>query len=146
MRLVTLSPHDSVLLHESIFQLPAGQHNDFQHYLVRDAGIGADPGAVDRHFAHLGALLAAAQQDPASLPAAADELALLHYAFNDMLDRFNPRQLAFGCLVVEVNGEPWADRSEEGLRRLLTWLSGAGLTEERVADIVATVKKNCQRS
>ena len=146
MRLVSLSPDSSVLLYESIFQLSAGRYADFQHYAVREAGIGSTAGAIDRHFAQLGALVAAAAADPARLAAAADELALLHYAFASTLDKFNCRHLAFGCLVAEFDGQPCTDFSEAGLTRLLAALGAAGLTEALVAAEVDAVKKKWRAS
>lgn len=140
MRVVSLAAGRTVTLAGSIFELLAGQHADFQHWLLRDSGIGTGADAIERHFADVTARLVAGRVEEA-----ADALALLHYSFNDTLDKLNPRQLAFGCLVVAVDGQPWTDRSEEGLRRLVALLSEAGLTEELVAGEVAAVKKQLRR-
>jgi hypothetical protein len=140
MRLITLPDSHTVLLYQTPQELPAGLHSEFQHWCLRAAGIGSGPGAIDAHFATTGALLAAGRVEEA-----ADALALLHYSFNDSFDNFSSRQLAFGCLVAEVDGQPWTDRSETGLQRLLALLSSLGLSEEMVATEVADVKKNWRR-
>lgn len=129
----------------SIFELRASAYNDFQYWLLREAGIGAGADAVVRHFEAVSSRLAAAAGDAAQLPLAADELALLHYSFNDTLDRLNCQQLAFGCLVVEVDGRPVRDRSEEGLRRLIEQFSEWGLTQGMVEAEVRGLKKAVRR-
>ena len=141
MRLLPLPAGPQVKLYQSIFELPAGRHAEFQHWLVRDADIGADAAAVEARFGSTMSLLAAER-----VAEAGDALALLLYCFNDMLDKFSPRQLAFGCLVAEVDGRPCQDFTEEGLRRLIDELSAAGLTEGMVVDEVSEVKKNCRRN
>jgi hypothetical protein len=141
MRLLTLPQGTTCLLYQSIFELQAGRHSEFQHWLVRDAGIGSDTASLEQRFSHTTSLLAAERTHEAG-----DALALLFFGFNDMLDKFSPRQLAFGVLVGEVDGKPRADFSEEGLRRLIDELSAAGLTEGMVVDEVNEVKKNCRPS
>jgi hypothetical protein len=141
MRAIPLPAGPVVKIYQSIFELPAGRHAEFQHWLVRDADIGADAAAIEARFGTTMALLGAERCGEAG-----DALALLLYALNDALDKFSPRQLAFGCLVAEVDGQPQADFTEEGLRRLIDELSAAGLTEGMVVDEVSEVKKNCRRS
>jgi hypothetical protein len=141
MRLIPLPSGTSFKLYGSIFELQAGRHAEFQHWLVRDADIGADAAAIEARFGTTMALLGAER-----CAEAGDALALLLYAFNDALDKFSPRQLAFGCLVAEVDGRPCNDFTEEGLRRLIEELSAAGLTEGMVVDEVNEVKKNCRRN
>jgi hypothetical protein len=141
MRQLTLPYGTTVKVFSSIFEFRAGRHAEFQHYLVRDSGIGSGAEAIERHFAQTTALLAAGRTDEAG-----DALALLHYAFMDTLDKFNPKQLAFGCLVAEVDGRRCVDFTEDGLRRLITELSTAGLTQGMVEQEIAEVKKNLKRS
>ncbi|MGI4869716.1 MAG: hypothetical protein ACRYFX_00910 [Janthinobacterium lividum] len=140
MRLLNLPSGHSLFLYGSIFELSAEDHSWFEHWLVRDSGIGSGAAAIERHFAGTAALLAAGRNAEAG-----DALALLHYAYADTLDRLNPKQMAFGCLVAQVDGQPWTDRSEEGLRRLISQLSEWGLTQGQVEQEVATAKKQLRR-
>jgi hypothetical protein len=151
MRTLTLPTGPRVLLYSSIFELPAGRHAEFNHWVVRGAGIGSGPGDIDRHFAKVSAFLAAAaaaksNEVEALLEKSSDALALLHYAFNDTLQRFNPRHLAFGVLVAAVDDKPCADFTEAGLTALVATLDEYGLTAELVTAEVEDVKKNSRRS
>jgi hypothetical protein len=139
MRTVPLPTGAALRLYSSIFELPAGRHSEFEYWLVRGAGIGAGGVAdIERHFAQTTALLGAGETEKA-----ADALALLHYAFAQSLERFNPQHLAFGCLVAEWPvGVPFTDVSEEGLTHLVAELSAAGLTQGLVQDELEFVKKN----
>jgi hypothetical protein len=141
MRTLTLPTGPRVLLYSSIFELPAGRHAEFNHWVVRGAGIGSGPSDIDRHFATVSAFVAAGKKEEA-----ADALALLHYAFNDTLERFNPRHLAFGVLVAAVDEKPCADFTEAGLTALVATLDEYGLSAEMVTAEVEDVKKNWRRS
>lgn len=142
MRTLPLPTGTLLQLYESVFELPAGRHNEFQYWLTRGAGIGSGVQDIERHFATTAAFLAADEPEKA-----ADALALLHYAFGDTLDKFSSKHLAFGCLVAEWPlGQPVTDLTEAGLTRLRDELSAAGLTEGMVTAEVEEVKKNCGRN
>jgi hypothetical protein len=141
MRIIQLPLGPRVLLAASIFELSASRHAEFNHWLVRGAGIGSGPGDIDRHFATVSAFVAAGKTEEA-----ADALALLHYCFGDTLDKLDSTHLAFGVLVVEVDDKLCQDFSEAGLRALIRTLSDFGLTQEMVADEVATIKKQLRRN
>jgi len=146
MQTVPLGDAHHVSLYQSIFELPAGRHATMQQYLVQAAGIGSSIGAVQRHFEQLAALMVAAQQEPHRLGEAADELANLHYNVQFMLEKFDPTQLAFGCLVAAVDGVPVTDLSEQGLKELLLRLSAMGLTQGQVSELLTDVKQDFRRS
>ena len=141
MRTLTLPDGSSLSLYDSIFQLPAGRHSEFQHWTIRESGIGSDALSIEQRLSHTTALLAAGRSEEAG-----DALALVHYAFNDALDKFSSRHLAFGCLVCEWRGKAWTDTSEEGLGRLRDELSAAGLTEGLVVQEVEAIKKELGRN
>lgn len=142
MRTVPLRPGTSLRLFSSIFELPAGRHNEFQYWLLRESGIGSGAQAIDRHFHTVSAFLAAGETEKA-----ADALALLHYAHGETLDRFSSQHLAFGCLVAEWPlGQPFTDLTEAGLTQLRDALSAAGLTEGLVQEEVERTKKELRRS
>lgn len=141
MRTLLLPDGSPLSLWQGVLELPAGRHSEFQYWLIRQSGIGSDVASIEQRFSHTSALLAAGRPEEAG-----DALALLHYAFNDALDKFSSRQLAFGCLVAEWRGKPWADASEEGLTRLLGELSDAGLTEGMVVGEVEALKKELGRN
>lgn len=141
MRTLTLPDGSSLSLWQSILELPAGRHSEFQYWLIRESGIGSDAASIEQRFAETSALLAAGRTEEAG-----DALALVHYCFNDALDKFSAKQLAFGCFVAEWRGKPWADASEDGLGRLRDELSAAGLTEGMVVEEIAALKKELGRN
>lgn len=141
MRVLSLPDNVSLSLWQSMFELPAVRHSEMQYWLLRESGFGSTAASIEQHFAQTSALLAAGRTEEAG-----DALALLHYAFVHGLDKFSARHLAFGCLVAEWRGQPWTDRSLEGLSRLRDELSAAGLTEALVLEEVETVKKEWRRN
>jgi hypothetical protein len=141
MRTITLADDSVLSLFSGIMELPAGRHSEFQHWVVRESGIGSDTISVEQRLSQTSALLAAGRVEEAG-----DALALVHYSFNDALGKFSSRQLAFGCLVAEWRGKPWLDTSEEGLSRLRDELSAAGLTEGMVVLEVDAAKKGLGRN
>lgn len=146
MRTLTLNDGHTVSFYLSAYEIPAGRYTEFQHYQAQDAGIGSDDEAVDRHFSNVTARLMAAQTDPEQLGPAADELALLHYNFQFMRDRYQPKQLAFAALVGAVDGMPTTDLSDDGLSELVTRLSGYGLTQGQIEDATADFLKKKPRT
>jgi hypothetical protein len=141
MRTITLANESVLSLWQGIQELPAGRHSEFQHWVIRESGIGSDAASVEQRLSETAALLAAGRTQEAG-----DALALVHYCLNEALGKFSSRQLAFGCLVAEWRGKPWVDTSEEGLSRLRDELSAAGLTEAMVVEEVEAVKKELGRS
>jgi hypothetical protein len=141
MRNLALSAGHHLDLYESIHELPAHRHLWLQCYLVQDAGIGSTVEAINQRLARLGQLVSAGAQSEALT-----ELENLHYTFHFALEQFAPEQLAFGCLVAQVDGAPVEDYSEAGLQRLLRQLGAWGLTAGMVEAEVLSVKKNSRRS
>ncbi|WP_345114416.1 hypothetical protein [Hymenobacter algoricola] len=142
MRTISLHDGHTVDLYQSMHELPAQRHSEFQCRLVQAGGIGSTMVDVTKHFERLAQFLAAGRTEDAT-----EELAHLHYAFNYCLEQFSPASLAFGCLVASVDGTATATKVEDdGLRQLLDRLSGWGLTQGMVEDICQDVKKNCKPS
>jgi len=141
MRTLTLPDGSSLSLWQTVHELPAGRHSEFQYWLIRESGIGSDALSIEQRFSHTTALLAAGRTEEAG-----DALALVHYAFNDALDKFSSRHLAFGCVVAQWQGKPWLDATEEGLGRLRDELTTAGLTEDMVVQEIESLKKGLGRN
>jgi len=142
MRTLPLADGHIVTLYQSMHELPAQRHSEFQCRLVQAAGIGSTMADVNKHFERLAQFMAAGRSADA-----ADELAHLHYNFNFALEQFSPETLAFGCLVAAVDGQPTPAKCEDdGLQELLNQLSGWGLTAGLVEDICQEVKKNFRPS
>lgn len=146
MRQLPLNDGHTVSLFFSAAEIPVGRYTEFQYYLTQAVGIGSDSDAVEQHFSNLTARIAAAHNNPEQLAPAADELALLHYNFNFMLGRYQPKQLAFGVLVGAVDGQPANDLSEEALSALITRLNDYGLTQGYVEEAVEAFVKKKPRS
>lgn len=137
MRTIQLSSDHSISLYQSAQELPARRHLAFNCYLVQQGGIGSTPEDISQRFSRCGQLMAAGMHQDA-----ATELANLHYSFQFALQQFSPLQLAFGCLLAEVDGQPVTDYSEPALQALLARLSEQGLTQTMVTAEVEDVKKN----
>ncbi|SNC62232.1 hypothetical protein SAMN06265337_0629 [Hymenobacter gelipurpurascens] len=141
MRQLSLNPLHSIKLYQTVHELPARRHLAFNTYIVQQGGIGSTPDDINQRFSRTGQLIAAGM-----LQEAGTELANLHYAFHFALEQFSPQQLAFGCLIAEVDGQPVTDYSEAALQALLEQVSEYGLTMEMVTTEVEDVKKNYRLS
>jgi hypothetical protein len=141
MHTLTLTGGHTAFVYLSAHEVPIKHYVEFQHYHMRDVGIGSSVADVERHFANLFARVGALASDPEQVGLVGDELALLHYNMNFMLERHNPGHLAFGALVAAVDGQACTDLSEEGLEALLTKLAEYGLTQGQVEDTIASFLK-----
>ena len=141
MHTLTLQDGHTAAVYLSAHEVPIKHYVEFQHYHMRDVGIGSSVADVDNHFAKINARVGALATDPEQLPYVADELVLLQYNFNFMVEREHPSHLAFGALVAQVDGQPCTDLTEEGLALLLARLADYGLTRGQVEDTVAAFLK-----
>ncbi|MGI4736477.1 MAG: hypothetical protein ACRYG7_14980 [Janthinobacterium lividum] len=141
MHTLTLTGGHTASVYLSAHEVPIKHYVEFQYYHMRDVGIGSSTADVERHFANLFARVGALANDPEQLGLVGDELALLHYNMNFMIERDHPSHLSFGALVAEVDGQPHTDLSEEGLTSLLARLADYGLTRGQVEDTVGAFLK-----
>jgi hypothetical protein len=139
MRKIDLADGHTLSVFASIYELTAERYNEFQCYMAQASEIGSDVNSVEQHFARLGDFIGHERTAEAL-----DELALLHYNFNFIRERFNPLQLGFGLLVAKVDNEPYADFTEDGLTALIHQLSGYGLTQGQIEEAVDAAKKKVQ--
>lgn len=136
MRTLQISPRHSLQFFQSIMELPAGRHIEYQCYSAEQAGVGSTEEDAQRHeelAARFGAR--ADKQREQNL-----ELANAHYCRAWVEQNYSPRRMAFASLIATVDGESITDVTEEGLRELLVRLSVIGLTNEQVEEALKSVE------
>jgi hypothetical protein len=121
-------------LYSSIKELPITASKRMGAYLLEDMGIGSSVTDIDDHLAKLRTYVELDKKENAI-----EEIKNLRYNMFSMLSQINYKSLAFGCLLVSVDGKMVDDKSSEGLAKLMDGLdlSGAELDEYFV-----DIKKN----
>ncbi|MBT9395340.1 hypothetical protein KLP40_19390 [Hymenobacter sp. NST-14] len=135
MRTIQLSPQHSLRYYQSIMELPAGRHMEYQCYMALDAGVGSTPEDVARHeqlAARFGARQGKEHEEFL-------EKCNAHYAQHFVDTNFSARRMAFAVLVESVDGVAATDLTEYGLESLLTRLKVLGLTDEQVEECLDSV-------
>jgi len=117
----------------SIDELPAVRFWAFNRYLLIDANVGSDLSDIDKRILRVQGFI---EKDKAK---AYLELENLRQSLMFVIQRINPKHLAFACLVKSVNGIEYTDMSENGIKSLSERLNR--VPQGFVARIVQAVKK-----
>jgi hypothetical protein len=126
-----------VQLYSSIKELPIDQSKKMQAYLLQQMGIGSGVQDIDDRLERMTTFLSADKKAEA-----VEELKNLRFAIFSTVQEVRYDSLAFACLLHSIDGERVQDYSSDGLTAMITRLSGEGLSNEKVEDILAEVKKN----
>lgn len=137
---IKLDNNVTVILYNSIKELPIDLSKKFNHFMLQVAGIGNTYEDIDDHLARLTEFAKADKKDELI-----EELKNMRFNFFAILDQWDFRSNAFACLVKSVNGLEVTDRSDEGLEKMITYLSENGLTNEKAETTISEVKKNLQQ-
>jgi hypothetical protein len=137
MRSIQLNPQNTLRYYQSIMELPAGRHMEYQCYMALDAGVGSTEQDVARHeqMAERFATRPGKEQEEFL------ERCNAHYAQHFVKTNYSPRRLAFASLVESVNGIAANDLTEHGLESLLTQLQVFSLTNEQVEECLESVQE-----
>ena len=127
-------------LYDSIHELPAALETKMQGYLMEDTGVGNAPHQLLNH------LTRALQLIDKTPNQAKTEVENAVYCYQNALDNYDAKKLAWACLIRSVNGETLADHSETHLKELIISLSDNGLSAGTIEETLETVKKNLNRS
>ena len=127
----------SVVMYNSIKELPIDVSKKFHYYMLQVMGVGNTMEDVDDHLVRLISFVTNDKKDDAL-----EELKNLRFGFFSMLSAWDFKSLAFACLIKSVNGNEINDRSDEGLDNLITDLSLKGLTNEKAETAMEEIKKN----
>lgn len=125
----------SVLLYDSITDLPVHQFSKMQKYQLIESGIGSNIAEFDSHLDKATEFLKHDQKDKAI-----QELKNMRQLFWHNMQEVDPSHLAFCCLIHSIDGEIITDYSEKSLEDMRKQLSDYGLTQKIIAE--QAVKKN----
>lgn len=127
-------PH-TVILYDSIENLPMDQFSKMQKYQMIESGIGKDLAGFDKHLESTAEYLKHDKKDKAI-----GELKNLRHLFWNILNEVDPSQLSFCCMVFSIDGIEIMDYSETSLLIIRNKLSDCGLTQKIIADQVVKKK------
>ena len=130
-----LSKKHTVVLYDSIENLPAHLFSKMQKYHMIQSAVGSNISEFDSHFEAVIEFLTHDKKDKAIA-----ELKNTRLLFWHVLNEDDPSHLAFCCMVHSIDGEEIKDYSETSLEKIMKRLSNMGLTQKIVAE--QAVKKN----
>ncbi|RSK29844.1 hypothetical protein [Hymenobacter metallilatus] len=136
MRTLSLGNNHQLQYYQSILELPAARHLEYQCYAALQAGVGATEADAQRHeqlAAYFGSRPGKEQQQFLALSNA-------HYARHFAETHYSPTRLAFAVLVASVDGEPAMDITEDGLHALLSHLDTLGLTDAHTMEALKAAR------
>lgn len=141
---VTIKKHllaktHSMLLYDSINNLPAHQFSKMQKYQMIERGIGSNISEFDVHLEKVSEFLKHNETNKAI-----QELKNMRQLFWHTLNEVDPSHLAFCCQIHSIDGEIITDYSEKSLEDMRKRLSDYGLTQKIIAE--QAVKKNSKKN
>lgn len=112
MKKMKLGEH-SVVMFDSIEELPIVRFQKYNKMLMLDAGLGSDLTALDAHLARVGEFIKAGETDNA-----AREIDNLRQTLFNVQNGLTPHFMSLIPLMAEVDGEPLTDLSDENIQRV----------------------------
>ena len=103
----------SVVMFDSIEELPIVRFQKYNKMLMLDAGLGSDLTALDAHLARVGEFIKAGETDNA-----AREIDNLRQTLFNVQNGLTPHFMSLIPLMAEVDGEPLTDLSDENIQRV----------------------------
>ena len=138
MKKMKLGEH-SVVMFDSIEELPIVRFQKYNTMLMLDAGVGSDLTALDAHLARVGEFIKAGETDNA-----AREIDNLRQTLFNVQNGLTPHFMSLIPLMAEVDGEPLTDLSDENIQRVYDTLKD--VTMKAYEGAASEVKKKSKRN
>jgi hypothetical protein len=124
-------------IYESIEEMPVTVFQNFNRFLLIDAGVGGDIESVDTHLARLSQYFKKGDTKNFS-----KQIRNLRQNIAFAISRTNPKALAFGALVYKVNGKKVRTQTDDDIQKLIERLgTKAGLPYGIILQTIERVKK-----
>ena len=136
MKKMKLGDH-SVVMFDSIEELPIVRFQKYNKMLMLDAGLGSDLTALDAHLARVGEFIKAGETDNA-----AREIDNLRQTLFNVQNGLPPHFMSLIPLMAEVDGEPLTDLSDENIQRVYDTLKD--VTMKAYEGAASEVKKKIE--
>ena len=136
MKKMKLGEH-SVVMYDSIEELPIVRFQKYNKMLMLDAGLGSDLTALDAHLARVGEFIKAGETDNA-----AREIDNLRQTLFNVQNGLTPHFMSLIPLMAEVDGEPLTDLSDENIQRVYDTLKD--VTMKAYEGAASEVKKKIE--
>lgn len=128
-----------VELWDDLSEMPATRMQEFNVAVLVDANVGADLEAIDLHLQRMLKLIKLEDKEKLT-----NEVMAMRQSMFFVIQKVSPRHKAFVALIKTINGKPLDTLSEEKVKEVIAKLSDEGLTESKIREVVATVKKKCR--
>lgn len=141
MRLLEFGPN-KIELFDSVQTMPAHRFSEMQYYLLSDLGIGNTFDSINAHMSGIrmaASRIMSSKIDDGSL---ALELENLMLNYLTMISKYNPKYMAWLCLIHKYNGEEITDISEDSLKELGQKISEEGGIAFSYEPVLEILKKN----
>ena len=136
MKKMKLGEH-SVVMFDSIEELPIVRFQKYNKMLMLDAGLGSDLTALDAHLARVGEFIKSGETDNA-----AREIDNLRQTLFNVQNGLTPHFMSLIPLMAEVDGEPLTDLSDENIQRVYDTLKD--VTMKAYEGAASEVKKKIE--
>lgn len=136
MKKMKLGEH-SVVMYDSIEELPIVRFQKYNKMLMLDAGLGSDLTALDAHLARVGEFIKAGETENA-----AREIDNLRQTLFNVQNGLTPHFMSLIPLMAEVDGEPLTDLSDENIQRVYDTLKD--VTMKAYEGAASEVKKKIE--
>lgn len=133
MQTAKINKH-TVKFYDSIDELPMSRFHRYNKMLLVDAGVGSDLSDVDAHVDR--AMVYLSKGDTAN---ATQELQNLKQAMYFVAQGLSPRNIAFACLVTEIDGKEYSSLSDDSLLEVVETLGDVPISE--MTALIEAVKK-----
>lgn len=125
----------TVVLYDSIEDMPMRRFHKYNKLMLIDAGIGSDIADVDKHLERVAAYIAGNTPDMAAV-----ELDNMRQNIYFVLNSISPRLLSFAALVQSIDGVPYEDISDDALAKVVQMFEDVPV-KELTAPLEAVKKK-----
>ena len=135
MKTLTHNRHE-IKIYDSVEELPINRFQDFNRWLMLDAGIGSDAESINLRLGNIAKLLNLEEKNEAL-----KEVANLSQSMAFVMSKLSPEFNAFICLCDSINGKKVNDLSDEGIKGYIEILSRTKVPIWKVREWLEEAKK-----
>lgn len=129
----------TILVYDSIDEMPIVNFQKYNKFLLIDSGIGSDVDDIDAHIVKVAKYIKANDEKKALA-----ELQNMRQSIYMVNSEISPKYLAFAALIHSIDGKEVTDLSDDGLKTLLQDIRE--IKHSAITDFLARLKKKLRPS
>lgn len=130
----------TVVLNDSINDLPIQRHVDFNRHLMADAEIGSNGSDMQHRLNRIKGFIKRGENEKALI-----EVSNADKTLKNCISGLSPKMMSFAVLVEEIDGTRCENHNDAGLKRILLKLSTTNLVWSKLEHYVNKAKKKWTR-